>query len=100
MKRYKTNSRNRKQALNYYYEHRERILAYVKSKYKHKGTGKCKICGKDLSDLPNRSYRYCETCINDKNVSRQAIWYRRHKDELKLKRKQEKTKNKKKGVNK
>lgn len=98
MKHYKTKSKDRKKALNYYYEHRERILAYVKSKYKHKSDGRCKICGKDLSDLPNRAYRFCESCIKDNTkVSRQAQWYRRHKEELKLKRKEAKTKKKKRG---
>lgn len=73
MKRYKTSKKVREASLRYYYKHRTEIL----SKYKTVWSGKCIICGKDLSDMPSRLYRYCNECINDKGkVSRQARWYR------------------------
>lgn len=73
MKHYKTSKKVREAALRYYYEHREEIL----SKRQTVWDGKCIICGKDLSDMPSRLYRYCNNCINDKKkVSRQARWYR------------------------
>jgi len=77
MKRYKTKAEKRAYARNYYYEHREKLLNYVKSRYQCKGSGKCIVCGKDLSDMPTRAFRYCNDCINDKEkVSRQARWWR------------------------
>ena len=77
MKHYKTKAEKRAYARNYYYEHREKLLNYVKSRYQCKGSGKCIVCGKDLSDMPTRMYRYCNECINDKEkVSRQARWWR------------------------
>lgn len=84
MKHYKTPKKTREAAIRYYYEHREEILA----KYNAKSNGKCKICGKVLVNMPNRMYRYCDECLKDRSkVSRQTIWYRRHKEDLKLKRK-------------
>lgn len=98
MKRYITNAQKREYARNYYYAHREKILNYTKARYKCKGSGKCIVCGKDLSNMPSRMYRYCNECINDKEkVSRQARWYRKNSkkaNELKRKARVKKEKNK------
>lgn len=75
--KHKTKEEKRAYARNYYYEHREKLLNYVKSRYKCKRSGKCIVCGKDLSDMPTRAFIYCNECINDKEkVSRQARWWR------------------------
>ena len=88
MKRYKSDAKKRAYARNYYYNHREKLLNYVKSRYIKKGDGKCKCCGKDLSNMPNGLYKYCNECINDNSkVSRQARWYRRNNSKLRIKNK-------------
>ena len=87
MKLYKTDAKKREKARKYYYEHREKLLNYSKSRYKRKGTGKCKSCGKDLSDMPNWHFTYCNKCIKDETkVSRQARWYRRHSERIREER--------------
>lgn len=90
MKYRMTKAQKRAYARKYYLEHREKMLNYTKARYKHKRDGKCIVCGKDLSDMPSRMYRYCNKCINDKEkVSRQARWYRK-KHKVKIKKEKNK----------
>lgn len=75
----------------YYRKNREVILAKQKKRYAE-SIGKkkinCKICGTDISNLGSRHFRYCDNCAKTK-ISRQVKWYREHRNEINLKRREQ-----------
>ena len=66
----------------YYKKNKERLKEYARSRYHHKNSGKCKICGADISNMESRHFRYCDECIKTR-VSRQARWYRKNRKKIK-----------------
>lgn len=74
-----------KYAKKYYKAHKEEFRKRARLRYQPKGNGKCKICGKDITNLENRHFRYCDECTKSK-VSRQARWYRKNRKKLTKKR--------------
>ena len=70
--------------------HRKEILARCKEKYVLKYGGKCKICGKPLPEHLHRNSSYCDECITGWKTSRQARWYRRHREQENKKRRMRK----------
>ena len=78
-------SYNKKYNKKYYKKNKERLKEYARSRYKHKNSGKCKICGADITHLESRRFVYCAKCTKTK-VSRQARWYRKNRKKIKKKR--------------